>query len=157
GNMAAVREGIARALAQAPGRDIKMLSALSLARAGEVPKAKSILEGLKKSESGNTYLKIYWFPVIEAALALAQHAPDQAVRALEPALPYEYGTPPPGIPTYPVYLRGVAYLQQKNGAAAAIEFQKFADHRGIVQNFLLGSLARLQLARAYAMSGDAAK
>jgi Tfp pilus assembly protein PilF len=58
---------------------------------------------------------------------------------------------------YPAYLRGVAYLAQGNGRAAAAEFQKFLDHTGIVQNFLLGSLAHLQLARAYALSGDTAK
>ena len=46
---------------------------------------------------------------------------------------------------------------QKNGPAAAAEFQKFLDHTGIVQNFLLGSLAHLQLARAYAIAGDTAK
>jgi len=51
----------------------------------------------------------------------------------------------------------VAYLAQKNGPAAAAEFQKFLDHTGVVQNFLLGSLAHLQLARAYALSGDTAK
>jgi len=44
-----------------------------------------------------------------------------------------------------------------NGSAAAAEFQKFLDHRGIVLNFLLGALAHLGLARAYALSGDAAK
>ncbi len=58
---------------------------------------------------------------------------------------------------YPAYIRGLAYLAQKNGPAAAAEFQKFLDHPGIVQNFLLGSLAHLQLARAYAISGDTAK
>jgi hypothetical protein len=35
--------------------------------------------------------------------------------------------------------------------------QKFLDHAGIVQNFLLSSLTHLQLARAYAISGDTAK
>ena len=49
------------------------------------------------------------------------------------------------------------YLVQRNGPAAAAEFQKFLDHTGIVQNFLLGSLAHLQLARAYALSSDTAK
>lgn len=58
---------------------------------------------------------------------------------------------------YPAYIRGLAYLAQKNGPLAAAEFQKFLDHSGVVQNFLLGSLARLQLARAYAISGDTAK
>ena len=43
------------------------------------------------------------------------------------------------------------------GNAAAAEFQKIPDHSGVVLNFLLGSLARLQLARAYALSGDTAK
>jgi hypothetical protein len=58
---------------------------------------------------------------------------------------------------HPPYIRGLAYLAEKNGPAAAAEFQKFVDHPGIVLNFLLGSLARLQLGRAYAISGDTAK
>jgi hypothetical protein len=44
-----------------------------------------------------------------------------------------------------------------NGTAAAAEFQKLLDHRGIVGNFVTGSLAHLQLGRAYAMAGDTAK
>ncbi len=44
-----------------------------------------------------------------------------------------------------------------NGSAAAIEFQRFLDHRGIVINFPLGTLAHVGLARAYALSGDTAK
>ncbi|MGC2271341.1 MAG: protein kinase [Candidatus Sulfotelmatobacter sp.] len=157
GNVAAARQGVARALALAPGRDVKVLSALALARTGETAQSKTILEGLEKSEPTNTYLKVYWFPVIEAAIAMAQQSPDRAVIALEPALPYELGQPPPGGTMYPPFIRGLAYLAQKNGPAAAAEFQKFLDHPGIVQNFLLGSLARLQLARAYAISGDTAK
>jgi serine/threonine protein kinase/Flp pilus assembly protein TadD len=157
GNLAAARQGVARALALAPGRDVKVLSALALARIGESSQSKAILEGLKKSEPNNTYLKVYWFPVIDASLDLAQQAPDRAIIALEPALPYELGGPPPGVPMYPAYTRGLAYLAQKNGPAAAAEFQKFVDHPAVVQNFLTGSLARLQLARAYALSGDTAK
>ena len=41
--------------------------------------------------------------------------------------------------------------------AAAAEFQKLLDHRGIVLNFVTGALAHLQLGRAYAMAGDTAK
>ena len=44
-----------------------------------------------------------------------------------------------------------------DGNAAAAEFQKFIDHRGIVGNFPLGALARLGLARAYDMQGDSTK
>ena len=157
GNPTAARQAVARALALAPGRDVKVIAAVALARTGETSQSKSILDALQKSEPSNTYLKVYWFPVIEASLALAQQAPDRAIIALEPSLPYELGAPPPGISMYPPYLRGLAYLAQKNGPAAAAEFLKFADHPGVIQNFLLGSLARLQLGRAYAISGDTAK
>jgi len=159
GNASAARQAVARALALAPVRDVKVLSALALARAGEYSQSKNIMAALKKSEPSNTFLKVYWFPVLEASMAIAQHAPDRAVIALEPALPYELGNPPPeAIGTlHPAYLRGLAYLDEKNGTAAASEFQKFLDHPGVVQNFLLGSLAHLQLGRAYAISGDQTK
>jgi predicted Zn-dependent protease len=158
GNGAAARQAVARGLALAPGRDVKVLAALALARAGETAQPRTILEALQKSEPSNTLLKVYWFPILEASIAMAQQAPDQAVVALEPSLAYELGSPPPGGGImYPPYIRGLAYLAQRNGAAAAPEFQKLLDHSGIVQNFLLGSLARLQLARAYALQGDTAK
>jgi len=40
------------------------------------------------------------------------------------------------------------------GAAAAAEFTKVLDHRGLVQNCPMGALAHLRLARAYAMQKD---
>jgi hypothetical protein len=58
---------------------------------------------------------------------------------------------------YPAYLRGQAYLLAQNGTAAATEFQKLLDHKGIVQNFVTGSLAHLQIGRAYTLSSDTAK
>ena len=58
---------------------------------------------------------------------------------------------------YPAYLRGQAYLLEHNGTAAVAEFQKLLDHRGIVLNSVTGSLAHLQLGRAYAISGDTGK
>ena len=157
GNIAAARQAVTRALALAPGRDVKVLAAMALARIGETSQSRSLLESLQKSDPTNTYLKVYWFPVIEASLDMAQQAPDRAVVALEPALPYELGGPPPGISMYPAYVRGLAFLAQKNGPAAAAEFQKFLDHSTIIQNFLLGSLAHVQLARAYVISGDTVK
>ena len=74
--------------------------------------------------------------------------------SLEAAAPYELGEV---ADLYPAYLRGQAYLLEHNGTAAAAEFQKLLDHRGIVVNSVTGSLAHLQLGRAYVMSGDTAK
>ena len=42
-------------------------------------------------------------------------------------------------------------------AEAAAEFQKILDHRGIVGADPMGARARLQLGRAFALTGDAAK
>jgi hypothetical protein len=48
-------------------------------------------------------------------------------------------------------------LRLHRGKEAAAEFQKFLDHWGAVRNFPLGAMARLGLARAYAIQGDSAK
>ena len=49
------------------------------------------------------------------------------------------------------------YLAEHHGGEAAVEFQRIIDHRGIVNNDPIGALARLGLARAYALQGDTAK
>jgi eukaryotic-like serine/threonine-protein kinase len=159
GNTAAAKQGTAAALALAPGRDVKMFAALTLARIGETARAKAIVDELEKSYPSNTMLKIYWVPTIKAAMELNTNNSAQAVVFLEAAAPYELGDPPQlQLGTlYPVYVRGEAQLTAHNGAAAATEFQKFLDHRGITLNYPLGALAHLGLARAYALQGDGGK
>jgi tetratricopeptide (TPR) repeat protein len=157
GNAAAAKQRVDAALALAPGRDVKLLAAMTLARAGDIARAKAIVEQLEKSEATNTMMKIYWLPTIRAAIDLNSGSPSQAVIDLEAASPYELGGPLPIGGLYPVYVRGQAYLAAHNGAAAAGEFQKILDHSGIVLNLPLGALAHLQLGRAYAFSGDSAK
>jgi len=159
GNSAAAKQAVASALALAPGRDVKMFAALTLAQVGEGARAKAILEELEKTYPSQTVLKVYWLPSIKAAIELNANNPNQALVFLEAAAPYELGQPPQlQVGTlYPAYIRGQAYLAAHNGNSAAVEFQKFLDHRGIVVNFPLGALAHLQLGRAYAMAGDMAK
>src|SRR5438552_39954 len=55
---------------------------------------------------------------------------------------------------YPIYVRGETYLQARQGAEAVVEFRKILDHRGIVLSDPIGALARLQLGRAFVLSGD---
>jgi predicted Zn-dependent protease len=159
GNAAAGKQDVAAALALAPGRDVKMLSALALARTGETTRARAIVEELEKSYPSQTVLKVYWLPTIKAAIELNTNNSTQSLVFLEAPAPYELGEPPqfqPGT-LYPAYVRGQAYLAAHNGTAAAAEFQKLVDHRNIVVNFPLGALAHLGLARAYALSGDTTK
>ena len=115
-----------------------------------------MVKDLEKSDPSNTVLKIYWLPTLKAAIELNGGNSAQALVFLEAAAPYELSEPPPtqAGTLYPVYLRGQAQLLAHNGPAAAAEFQKFLNHRGIVLNFPLGALAHLGLARARSLSGD---
>jgi len=159
GNAAEARQGVAAALALSPGRDVKVFAALTLARIGETARAKALVDDLEKNYGSNSVLKLYWLPTVKAAIELSKGDSAQVFRILEAAAPYELGSPPPlQVGTlYPAYLRGQAYLLAHNGNAAAAEFQKLLDHSGIVVNFVTASVSHLQIARAFAMAGDAAK
>jgi len=159
GNTAIAKQEVATALALAPGRDVKLFAALTLARIGEAARSKPLVDELEKDYPSDTLLKVYWLPTIKAAMELNTNNSTQAAVFLEAAAPYELGQPPQlQLATmYPVYIRGQAQLMAHNGAAAAAEFQKFLDHRGATLNFPLGGLAHLGLARAYALQGDSAK
>jgi len=156
GQTAQAKQGVTDALALAPGRDVNVLAALALARIGETARANRLVMELAKTYPSNTMLKVYWLPTINAATELKEGHSSQALALLEGSAPYELGWPPPlQVGTlYPAYIRGQVYLREHDGAAAAAEFRKLLDHRGIVTNFVTGSLADLQIGRAYAMAGD---
>lgn len=140
------------------GQLVETYAALALARVGERGRAQSIVNELSRKYPDDTLLNFYWKPSIEAAIALSEHNPAEAIRLLQTAMPYELGTPksPTNVVAYPVYLRGMAYLAEGQGEQAAAEFQKITGQRGLVANYPLGSLARLGLARAYRLQALAA-
>ncbi len=159
GNTQAAQQDASTALAVASGRDVKVLAALTLAGSGDTTRAKAMIEDLEKSDPSNTVLMLYWLATLHAAIQLNDTNSAQALLALEAAAPYELGGPAPyqqGT-IYPAYLRGQVQLVAHNGTAAAAEFEKFLDHRGIVLNFPTGALAHLQLGRAYGMQSNTAK
>ena len=85
---------------------------------------------------------------------------EEAIELLRGAATYELAvglTAADSAPLHPVHLRGLAYLRLHRRKEAATEFQKFVDDWGAVRNFPLGALARLGLARAYALHGESAK
>ncbi|MGA9426983.1 MAG: hypothetical protein WBV33_18040, partial [Terracidiphilus sp.] len=96
-----------------------------------------------------------WLPTIAAAIDLRRGNSAAAIAQLQVARDYELGIAGTFINyLYPAYVRGQAYLMAHDGNAAAAEFQKLLDHTGIVTNFVTGSLAHLQIARAYAAAGN---
>ena len=103
-------------------------------------------------------MKRYWFPSIQAAIELDHNNPAQAIEVLEVAKPYELGGDPITLDTlYPVYLRGEAYLKERNPRAAIMEFENMLEHRGRIANGVIGALAYLQLGRAYALVPEPAQ
>jgi hypothetical protein len=139
----------------AANRDVRAMAALVLARAGDTAGAKKLAAELDRTFPLDTLIQRYWLPTIRAAVALQSKDPNRAIELLKVTSAIELGQPGLNVSLCPAYLRGEAYLMLQDGNAAAAEFQKFNDHRGVVGNFSLGALARLGLARAYAL--DAAK
>lgn len=148
--------GIGReALQMSGGKYVKLQAALAFARAEQSAEAKKAISALDREYPLDTIVQNYWLPTIRAAIELSNGNAQKAIELLQVTEPYELGEALQGY-MYPVYLRGQAYLMLHQGDKAAEEFQKILNNRGIVVNFVLGSLARLQLARAEQMHGDTA-
>jgi hypothetical protein len=128
------------------------MAALALARAGDTAGGEKLAAELDKAFPLDTLVQRYWLPTIRAGVALERKDPNRAIELLKAASTIELSEPTNfTIFLCPVYLRGEAYLMLHDGNAAAVEFQKFIDQRGLVMNFPWGALARLGLGRAYAL------
>ena len=156
GNSNLAKQGARVALAIANDRDAEGASALAVGLAGDSAEAERLAGDLGKRFPEDTVVQFQYLPTVHAAVALQIGDAGKAVDALAAAAPYELGQCA-YLPLYPVYLRGEAYLSGKQGAAAAVEFQKILDHPGVVVNGLIGALAHLGLGRANALAGDSAK
>ena len=158
GNREQARTDADAAVKLAPNRDVRAIAALALARAGDTAGAETLAGELDKMLSRDTLVQRYWLPTIRAAVALERHDPNRAIELLKAPNAIELSEPSHRtIALCPAYLRGQAYLMLDDGNRAAGEFQKFIDHRGLVMNFPWGALARLGLARAYALQADTTK
>lgn len=141
-------------LAASSGRAALTQSAFAFATCGQGQKAEANLAKLNKEYPLDSFLQKSEGPQTRARLSLQRGGGAKAIEDLRPAEWAELGFVELGVPAY---LRGLAYLQNKQGAEAAVEFQKIVDHRGALLPGAYGPLAKLGLGRAYAMTGDAAK
>ncbi len=127
------------ALKLGPNRDGRAMTALALALANETPAAEKLATELNSEFPLDTMIQKYWLPTVQGAIALQQKDPKRAIELLQPTTAIELGQPTGAVSLLPVYLRGEAYLMLRDGNAAAVEFQKFIDYRGVVGKFSLGS------------------
>jgi eukaryotic-like serine/threonine-protein kinase len=154
GNFEKARELANQSAALARVRRNLAPASKALVFAGDSTHAQSMLAELEKRFPSDTVLNNVDAPVVNALVALDRKRPDDTITALRSAIPYEMGNVAGMLP---VYVRGLAYLQAKRAAEAVSEFQKIIDHRGIDPIGLVHPLAYLGLARAYLLTGDAAK
>jgi tetratricopeptide (TPR) repeat protein len=162
GEKDAARRYAKAALARSTFRDVEYGAAFALALSADATESHRLMSDLEKRFPEDTVVRLSYVPQLRVLLT-PQGGPDKdphaQIELLQPGVPYELGTPPCSTiaffgSLYPVYVRGTVYLAAHKGAEAATEFQKILDRRGIVSNDPIGALARLQLGRAFALSGD---
>jgi eukaryotic-like serine/threonine-protein kinase len=159
GNSVLARQRARAALAISNCRDAEALSAIALELAGDSAQAARLADDLEKRFPQATIVQSHYLPVIHAAAWLRGNDYGKAIAVLAAAAPHELGGNIESLNfvLYPVYFRGKAYLAGKQGVAAAAEFQKILDHPGVARSEPIGALARLELGRAFALTGDNTK
>jgi DNA-binding winged helix-turn-helix (wHTH) protein/Flp pilus assembly protein TadD len=150
GNLAEARRFAVAALALAHDRDTKYGAALAFGLAGSFSQANTLADQLNNDFPDDTFVQFIYLPAIRGAVALEQHDPNRAIRALDAATPYDIGVAG-GL--MQVYVRGLAYLAAGDGQHAQAQFEKIVAWPGVVLTSPIGPLANLQLARAYQLQG----
>jgi eukaryotic-like serine/threonine-protein kinase len=165
GNAAAARQSATRALELGKGgREVEYAAAFALALAGDLPQSRALAQVLAREFPEDTSVQSMYLPALRALFALNSPTPDAAaaIQALQTASRYDLALGRIGFVArygglYPTYVRGLAYLAARQPAQAAAEFQRILDHPSTVLVDPMGAMARLQLARALALTGDTAK
>ena len=161
GNVAKARQTAALALDMATGRDVTYAAAFALALSGDLSRSQALLKDLEAGFPQDTTVNISYLPALRGQIALQQGKLAEALQKLEPALSNEFALPGTAFfasfgSLYPAYVRGQTYLAANRPADAAVEFRKIISRRGLVMEDPIDAIARLQLARALAASGDTA-
>jgi tetratricopeptide (TPR) repeat protein len=161
-NGAAAKKRARAALELAKNRDVEYAAAFALALSGDLSESQRLAADLEQRFPEDTPVQFEYLPTLHALSALAHGAPSDAVEQLQRAVPYDLAMPGTAFYAkfgglYPAYVRGEAFLAAGRGQEAAAEFQKVLNHRGIVLADPVDALARLQLGRAYVISGDIPK
>jgi tetratricopeptide (TPR) repeat protein len=155
----------AAALSLYKGRDADYGPAFALDFVHRSPQAQPITAELEKRFPDDTSVQFSYLPVLRSLEALNRGDSAKALEITQAAAPYELAVPGTAYYSgaaffgslYPVYVRGLAYSRMGRYREAAAEFQKILDHPGMMLNDPMGPMARLQLARMLAASGDRTK
>jgi predicted Zn-dependent protease len=137
-------------------RTMQGSAAIAFALCGQPARALAIRQDLARAYPQDTIINHVFLPDIDAVIELGRNRPQDALTVLAPAADYDIL----GIGSY---LRGLAHLALKDGAAAASDFSFPLAHRGVfvlcqVQGMNVAyPLSMLGLARAESLQGDRVK
>jgi len=155
GYLAEARKKITEALAAPEDQGKQRIMMALLAITGDTTRSQKLAEELAHRYPADTVLNNVAIPIAQALVDLQHNQPAQAVAHLQVAVPYEFGASGNGGGHLDVnFVLAEAYLQLKDGANAAAEYQKILAHRGIDPLDLSYNLAHLGLGRAYALQGN---
>ena len=159
GNAGEAKHHASAALELSKNREVEYGAALALCLAGDTSSAETRVNDLEKRFGEDTSVRFSYLPTVRALLALKPRKSSKAIELLQAAVPYQFGRPRSSIhgffgALYPIYVRGLAYLEAGQGAEAAAEFEKILDSPGIVVSDPMGPLARWKLGEAFYLSGN---
>jgi serine/threonine protein kinase/tetratricopeptide (TPR) repeat protein len=133
--------------------------AWTLALSDDPKRAQTIDDEFSKRFPLDTIHNSVWKPIIRATVEL-MHG-EGTGRAVSAGRPVEFLPPSKqyeaALSFRPTWIRGLSYLQSRDGAQAAAEFQRIIDHRGWDILSPLWPMAHLGLADAAVLQGDVAK
>ena len=154
GNLRQSQALVTDAVRKNQDRKVLMLAALAFARAGNTKESQELVEKLNQLFPNDFTIQAFGLPTTRAAIRLDENDPAAAIEILRSVTPYDLAISDSFSYVYPAYLRGLAYLQLKEGNLAAAEFRKVLDHSGVGNGFVTGALSILQLARAQVVMHD---
>jgi hypothetical protein len=162
GNAPGARQSAAKALKLGRGREVDYAAAFALALSDDLPQSRALADDLAREAPEDTSVQFMYLPTLRALFSLNDGDPAGAIQGLQIASRYDLALGRIGFigrfgGLYPIYVRGMAFLAARQPAEAAAEFQRIVDHPSIVLVDPMGAMARLQLARALALSGDSVK
>jgi DNA-binding winged helix-turn-helix (wHTH) protein/Tfp pilus assembly protein PilF len=162
GNVTAARQRSMAALALSNSRDVEYAAAFALGLTSDSSRALALANDLQNRFPEDTSVRYNYLPALRGVFALQR---GDAASAIEQSLvpyPHElaitHSTAAAFFGTfYPAIVRGEAFLRSHKGADAAAEYRRILSLPGLLLGDPVGAVARLQLAKAYAMQGDTAK
>ncbi|BCS34855.1 hypothetical protein TBR22_A40810 [Luteitalea sp. TBR-22] len=128
-------------------------AALALALAGLPDEAEGIVATRQRARPADTFLQSVYVPVARGAIALARHRSAEALEALRPASPSQFGFIAALAPTY---LEARAYAEAGAPDQAARIYRQIVEHRGTDPFSPLVPMAQLGLAESLLAAGDRA-